>query len=88
MKTVGVSSKVVATSITAAVAPVVVAFLADAVGFDIDVDTAVAVLGPVVLLATTFVVGYLARADIVVDEDEVALVEDDSPPDSEGTFER
>lgn len=69
-KTVGVSPKVVAAAVTTFVAAVVVGFVANKVGLGVDVDTVEAILLPVVTSVVTFVVSYLAKPGLVVNEDE------------------
>lgn len=65
-RTVGLSPKTIAATITAYVATLLVGFLATKVGIDIDVDTAAALLLPVVTAAVTFIASYFSKPGPVV----------------------
>jgi hypothetical protein len=65
-ETVGTSPKAIAAAITAAVAPVVVGLALNQVGVEIDVETAAAIIGPIVLGAVTFLAARLAGPGTVV----------------------
>lgn len=60
-RTVGLSPKTIAATITAYVATLLVGFLATKVGVDIDVDTAAALLLPVVTAGVTFIASYFSK---------------------------
>lgn len=81
-KTVGVSPKAWAAAITTFVATVAVGYVANQVGLGVDVETAEALLLPVVTAVTTFVVSYLAKPGLVVNKDEVV---DPVPPPNDPT---
>lgn len=69
MYTIGISPKVVATSITAYIAPIIVGVLAKQAGVEIDVSTTTAFVAPLVSAAVTFVVGFLAKPGLVTNTD-------------------
>ncbi len=79
-KTVGVSPKVWAASITTFVATVVVGFIASKIGLGVDVDTVEALLLPVVTSVVTFAVSYAAKPGLVVNTDEDVVSEGEIPP--------
>lgn len=68
-ETVGTSPKAIAAAITAAVAPVIVGFIAKALGAEVDIDTVAAILGPIVLAAATFLAARWAKPGTVVRRD-------------------
>lgn len=70
MYTIGISPKVVAASITAYVAPIVVGFAASKLGVTIDVDTATAFIAPLVIAGVTFAVGFFSKPGLVTNTDE------------------
>lgn len=69
MEQVGLSPKVIASAITAAVAPIVVAFLAKWLGADVDVETVAGIIGPIALGLVTLAVGYWFGPGVVVPKD-------------------
>jgi hypothetical protein len=73
MYTIGISPKVVAASITAYVAPIVVGFAATKLGVTIDIDTVTAFVGPLALAGITFAVSFLAKPGLVTNTDDVAV---------------
>ena len=64
--TEGTSPKAIAAAVTSAAAPIVVTLLARLFGLDVEVGTVVAVLGPIVLAAVTYLAAYLAKPGLVV----------------------
>src|SRR5262245_8781597 len=70
-----IDEKVIAGAITAAIAPVVIGFVAKWTGANIDIPTATAIVGAVVLGAVTLVAGYLKKSRRF--EELKAIVEED-----------
>ncbi len=69
----GISPKVIAAAVAAFVAPLVVGFLAEQVGLTVEVGTAEAILGAVVLAAITALSSAAAKPGAVVVEDTRSL---------------
>lgn len=61
VQTIGPSPKKIAATITALAVPYLLGFVGDRLGFEVDVSTATAIVGPVVLAACTYVAAHLAR---------------------------
>jgi len=79
-QTVGVSPKAVAAAVSTFVATIAVGFVANKIGLDVDVDTAAALILPVITAVITFVVSYAAKPGLVVNTDEVNVDGDVTNP--------
>jgi hypothetical protein len=77
METIGASPKKIAATITALVVPYVIGLLARTFGWELDVGTVTAIVGPVVLAAVVFAAAHLAKPGIVVDNSVVGPASDD-----------
>ena len=80
--TVGTSPKAIAAALTAPIATVVIGLLAKAFGVDLDIGTATAIVGPLLLAAATFAAAALAGPGevVVIDPAEDHVGEDEAPP--------
>ena len=78
--TVGVSPKAVAAAVSTFIATIAVGFLANKIGLGVDVDTASALILPVVTAVVTFVVSYAAKPGLVVNTDQVNVDGDVTNP--------
>lgn len=65
MQTIGLSPKAIAAGITGYAAPLVIGWLAEKWGLNVDASTAQAFLLPLVTAAVTFAAAYLAKAGLV-----------------------
>lgn len=79
-ETVGVSPKAVSAAVATFVATIAVGFLANKIGLGVDVDTAAALILPVVTAVVTFAVSYAAKPGLVVNTDEVNVDGQVPPP--------
>lgn len=66
-ETVGTSPKAIAAALAALIAPVIVGFVLDQFGVDVDVNLVAAILGSVILAVITFIAAKVAPPGKVVE---------------------